>query len=219
MVGVQNKQRQAFYARYTELLSEVINGKPKEVREDSVQVITQPLISTDYKRRFDQLHQGIEALQEKINQLRDTAHDEQNVKTPSVEVEAAPAQHCEEDVTLQASYEGRACLLVLLPLITSSMHNARFAEAKMAAISLLADLTQCLDDSVILQRVLPFLVNVLTEANDGQFVKSETEYASVMSLAIRAITAVLKNIHSLPHSDFNLVTDYVLPAIARVQQK
>ena len=99
------------------------------------------------------------------------------------------------------------------------MHNARFAEAKMAAISFLADLTQYLDDSVILQRVLPFLVNVLTEANDGQFVKSETEYASVMSLAIRAITAVLKNIHSLPHSDFNLVTDYVLPAIARVQQK
>ena len=39
-----------------------------------------------------------------------------------------------------------------------------------------------------------------------------------MSHAIRAITAVLKRIHSLPHADFNVVTDYVIPAIARVQR-
>ena len=40
----------------------------------------------------------------------------------------------------------------------------------------------------------------------------------MVSHAIRAITAVLKRIHSLPHADFNVVTDYVIPAIARVQR-
>ena len=94
----------------------------------------------------------------------------------------------------------------------------------MAAISFLADLTQYLPDTVILQSVLPFLVNILdtastiTLSSTASTASTGEEYGCAVSHAIRAITAVLKRIHSLPHADFNVVTDYVIPAIARVQR-
>ena len=141
--------------------------------------------------------------------------------------EATTEAEAEADMAVEPEYAGHECLLVLLPLLTTSLRHARFAETKMAAISFLADLTQYLSDTVILQSVLPFLVNILdtastitlsSTASTASTASTGEKYGCVVSHAIRAITAVLKRIHSLPHADFNVVTDYVIPAIARVQR-
>lgn len=225
MAGVCSPARQQFYAHCVQVLGEIVNGAHRRpVEEASVHVTLEPQVSADYKPRLAALREEIAALQAKIDKQREPSHEEAAGKTPMAE-EAATEAEAEADVAVEPEFAGHECLLVLLPLLTTSLRHARFAETKMAAISFLADLTQYLPDTVILQSVLPFLVNILDTASTltlssatAGTASTGEEYGCVVSHAIRAITAVLKRIHSLPHADFNVVTDYVIPAIARVQR-
>lgn len=223
MVGVRNPARQAFYAHCVEVLNEVVNGG-RHARADETPIRTslEPQVSTEYKARLAALGKEITALQAKIDAKHAFSREDLMVKTPVPEAET-PQEESESDVEVEPAFAGRECLLILLPLLTTSLRHARFAETKLAAISFLQDLTQYLPDTVILQSVLPFLVDILNTASTASTASSTGgtgstgEYGCVVSRAIRAITAVLKGIRSLPHADFNVVTNYVIPAIARVQ--
>ena len=227
MAGVCSPARQQFYAHCVQVLGEIVNGAHRRPAEEaSVHVTLEPQVSADYKPRLAALREEIAALQAKIDKQREPSHEEAAAKTSMAE-EATTEAEAEADMAVEPEYAGHECLLVLLPLLTTSLRHARFAETKMAAISFLADLTQYLPDTVILQSVLPFLVNILdtastitlsSTASTASTASTGEKYGCVVSHAIRAITAVLKRIHSLPHADFNVVTDYVIPAIARVQR-
>ncbi|CBK25338.2 uncharacterized protein [Blastocystis hominis] len=119
----------------------------------------------------------------------------------------------EVDERVPALPFGKESILLVLPLVTASLRSVKYAVSKIYAMRFLTDLSRYLDDEVVLHRILPHLVNVLMEA--CRPVSPTSEYAS----AIRCITSVLNCIHTLPRSDFNLVSTYILPAISAAQEK
>ena len=91
---------------------------------------------------------------------------------------------CEEtaEEPLSAKAHGEECVVLLLPLLTASLRQVKYVASKMLAMSMLTDLTKYLSNDVILQRVLPPIMNVLSEGDGHENVEHEEEYASVMSL-------------------------------------
>lgn len=227
MLGVKNTSKEEHYAYLAGILESVLNQTAS--RDSVTEVVHQTPELRDpnaYKQQLLQLQEGILALQRQIECNEEVGKtDDQFVKTPS-----AVADRCsspvEEDTHVEPCACGEECMVVLLPLLTASMRSVRFAQSKMIAMSLLTDSTKYLPDNIILQRVLPHFVNVLQEATTNH---SKEEYACVISLvgdspclrlqAIRCITTILSNIASLPHSDFNIVTDYIIPNLITIQQK
>lgn len=223
MLGVSNDSKEERYAYLGDLLELILDQSSKNPLEagEVLRQMPEPRDPNEYKRRLQQLQEGILALQRKIENNEEVGKkDEQSLRTPTpFENQHLPLTPMEEDTVGEPCYLGKESMVVLLPLLTASMRSVRFAQSKMIAMSMLTDFTQHLSDDVILQRVLPHFVNILNEASSNRMKGKDEEYACVISLAVRSITKILSNITSLPHSDFNVVTDYIIPNLITIQQK
>ena len=222
MLGVSNGSKEERYAYLGDLLESILDQSTGQVETGEVlRQMPEPRDPNEYKYKLQQLQEGIIALQRKIENNEEVGKkDDQTLKTPTpFDTQNIPATPMEEDAVEEPCYLGKECMVVLLPLLTASMRSVRFAQSKMIAMSMLTDFTQYLSDDVILQRVLPHFVNILNEASSNRMKGNDEEYACVISQAIRSITQILSNIASLPHSDFNVVTDYIIPNLITIQQK
>lgn len=183
MLGVRNEQKEEEYAFLCSQLAEVLIAARTIQRTQSVaqNVTPEPHQPDEFKIRLHALQEGIAALQMHIDESEKPHQDDQMLRSPTpMEEEDA----CEEtaDEPLSAKAHGEECVLLLLPLLTASLRQVKYVASKMLAMSMLTDLTKYLSNDVILQRVLPPIMNVLSEGDGHENVEHEEEYASVMSL-------------------------------------
>ena len=183
MLGVRNEQKEEEYAFLCSQLAEVLIAARTIQRTQSVaqNVTPEPHQPDEFKIRLHALQEGIAALQMHIDESEKPHQDDQMLRSPTpMEEEDA----CEEtaDEPLSAKAHGEECVVLLLPLLTASLRQVKYVASKMLAMSMLTDLTKYLSNDVILQRVLPPIMNVLSEGDGHENVEHEEEYASVMSL-------------------------------------
>ena len=182
MLGVCNASKEEQYNYLADVLEGILSKPAME--SPSTQVIDQtPEIHdpSEYKNRLQELQEGILALQHKIESNEEVGKsDDQCMKTPTpFDDHFSPVEEKEE--RCEPCEGGNECIILLLQLLTASMRNVHYAESKMLAILLLTDFTKYLSDNVILQRVLPHIVNVLQEGNEKIMKGLPEEYSCVLS--------------------------------------
>lgn len=223
LLGVENESKEERYAYLCQILEDILDKSTAAGVDvgSVVRELPEPRDPNEYKHRLQQLQEGIIALQRKIENNEETGKtDDQSIRTPTpMESPDLSNMFEEKDIVREPRKGGKECMTILLPLLTASMRSVKFAQSKMLAMAMLTDFTKYLSDDVILQRVLPHFVNILNEASTNRMKGVDEEYACVISFAIRSITKILSNIASLPHSDFNVVTDYIIPNLITIQQK
>lgn len=90
--------------------------------------------------------------------------------------------------------------LIFLTLVASSLRNATFAESKLKACDILLAFAERLTDEARLDRVLPYLVVLLSDESDA-----------VVATAIRAITQLLNLVKVVTPVNSHVFHEYILP--------
>lgn len=70
-------------------------------------------------------------------------------------------------------------LLLILPLITSSIQSVTFPMSKLVALMIMRDMAMWLDDRTLLRRVVPY-VKAMTEVNEIPLVRTNVSDGEVM---------------------------------------
>lgn len=91
-------------------------------------------------------------------------------------------------------------IVIILSLICSSLRHVQTPESKLTALYLLRSLGRFTSDEVRLQRLIPFLLEILDDSS-----------AAVRALALRTLTYLLSLVESFPLSDANIFPQYILP--------
>ncbi|DBA05165.1 TPA: hypothetical protein N0F65_005015 [Lagenidium giganteum] len=94
-------------------------------------------------------------------------------------------------------------IMIILSLVCSSLRHVQVPESKITALYLIRSLGQFTTDEVRLQRLLPFLLEVVDDSS-----------ATVRALSIRIITGVLAMVKTVPLSDASVFPQYILPAVS-----
>ncbi|GAA5903427.1 ubiquitin-binding serine/threonine protein kinase VPS15 [Sporobolomyces salmoneus] len=101
-------------------------------------------------------------------------------------------------VTAGCTKDGPA--LILLALISSNVRNCQHPSSILRAIELLLALNRYLTDETRLDRLVPYLVTLLSD-----------EESVVRSMALRALTQTLMLVQTLTPSNLDLFPSYILP--------
>ncbi|CAB4056384.1 PIK3R4 [Lepeophtheirus salmonis] len=94
-------------------------------------------------------------------------------------------------------------LILITSLVTSNMRSLGFADSKLLALSILVKLATHLPEDIVLDRVIPYIIDSLTDFS-----------SSVRISAIDSLTKSLSKINCLDPSEGNIFPDYILPALA-----
>ncbi|KAE8912927.1 hypothetical protein PF005_g10565 [Phytophthora fragariae] len=97
-------------------------------------------------------------------------------------------------------------IVIILSLICSSLRHVQVPESKLTALYLIRSLGQFTSDEARLQRLIPYLLEVIDDAS-----------ATVRALALRTITYLLSLVESFPLADASVFPQYVLPAMVPFQ--
>nr|CCA18528.1 phosphoinositide 3kinase regulatory subunit putativ [Albugo laibachii Nc14] len=92
--------------------------------------------------------------------------------------------------------------MIILSLVCSSLRHVQVPESKRTAIYLIHSLGRFTSDDVRLQRLVPFLLEVLKDS-----------VASIRALAIRTVTFILDMVTSVPLSDASVFPQFILDAM------
>ncbi|GFR74326.1 phosphoinositide 3-kinase regulatory subunit 4, partial [Elysia marginata] len=99
--------------------------------------------------------------------------------------------------------EKNSKLVLVISLVTSVARDLHFSWFRLIALKLLVRLAKHVTAEIILDRILPY---ILWFAQDPlPEVRAET---------IRAVTASVRNLRSVPRNDGNVFQDYIIPALA-----
>ena len=164
-------------------LSEIlVSERELKSQQSIVQNVTpEPHQPDEFKIRLQALQEGIAALQSHIEDSEKPHQDDQVLRTPTpLDDSCLGEEEVEEKVAAQN--HGEECLVLILPLLTASLRHVKYAASKMLAMSLLTDLAKYLSNDVILQRILPPIMSVLSEGDGSANAQHEEDYASVLSL-------------------------------------
>ncbi|GMF18311.1 unnamed protein product [Phytophthora fragariaefolia] len=97
-------------------------------------------------------------------------------------------------------------IVIILSLICSSLRHVQVPESKLTALYLIRALGQFTSDEARLQRLIPYLLEVIDDPS-----------ATVRALALRTITYLLSLVESFPLADASVFPQYVLPAMVPFQ--
>jgi len=97
-------------------------------------------------------------------------------------------------------------VVIIISFMCNSMRYARFPATKVVALRLLQRLGRFSNDETRLQRMVPFVVNGISDAS-----------SLVRCTALRVLTGLLFGIRKIPSSDRRLFPDYIYPALARMK--
>jgi phosphoinositide-3-kinase, regulatory subunit 4 len=99
-----------------------------------------------------------------------------------------------------SSTDTNDAFLILLSLLLSCIRKIKFSENKLIAIDLLANFSKFLDDSVILDRILPYYTSLVEDSNQSPIVKSHVIYA---------LNDCLSNIYNLDLQNMNIFPEII----------
>ncbi|RLN49287.1 hypothetical protein BBJ28_00007868 [Nothophytophthora sp. Chile5] len=102
--------------------------------------------------------------------------------------------------------QDRNGIVIILSLICSSLRHVQVPESKLTALYLIRALGQFTSDEARLQRLIPYLLEVIDDPS-----------ATVRALALRTITFLLSLVESFPLADASVFPQYVLPAMVPFQ--
>lgn len=174
------EERYMAYATHLQSLLERNRGmSTSEVSSNRFVEMNLDNYESKINERLTSLEKSIAALKQRMENEEDNTHDDQLAKTPTPVGDVIVENEEEQDEKVPSLPYGKESILLILPLVTSSLRNVNYALSKILAMRFLTDISPYLDDSVILQRILPHLVHVLTTACRSS--SPSTEYASVMS--------------------------------------
>ncbi|CAI5745443.1 unnamed protein product [Peronospora destructor] len=97
-------------------------------------------------------------------------------------------------------------VVIILSLICSSLRHVQVPESKLTSLYLIRSLGQFTSDEARLQRLIPYLLEVIDDPS-----------AAVRALALRTITFLLSLVASFPLADASVFPQYVLPAMIPFQ--
>ncbi|CAI5703776.1 unnamed protein product [Peronospora effusa] len=97
-------------------------------------------------------------------------------------------------------------IVIILSLICSSLRHVQVPESKLTSLYLVRSLGQFTSDEARLQRLIPYLLEVIDDPS-----------AAVRALALRTITFLLSLVASFPLADASVFPQYVLPAMIPFQ--
>ena len=93
-------------------------------------------------------------------------------------------------------------LLLVVEIICSNLRHLLYPRSKIAALLLLVRLGRCCEDSIILQRVVPYVVLLLKDNN-----------SSVRATAVRTLRALLSVVETFNSVETNLFSLYIFPSL------
>lgn len=96
--------------------------------------------------------------------------------------------------------------LILLSLLLSSIRKIKFAENKLIAIDLMTHFSKFLDDSVILDRILPYYIILVDENNSNP---EQQQSANVKAHVIYSLNDCLSNIYQLDLQNMNIFPEII----------
>ncbi|KAG7390614.1 phosphoinositide-3-kinase, regulatory subunit 4 [Phytophthora boehmeriae] len=102
--------------------------------------------------------------------------------------------------------QDRNGIVIILSLICSSLRHVQVPESKLTALYLIRSLGQFTSDEARLQRLIPYLLEVIDDPS-----------ATVRALALRTITYLLSLVELFPLADASVFPQYVLPAMVPFQ--
>ncbi|KDO29848.1 hypothetical protein SPRG_04931 [Saprolegnia parasitica CBS 223.65] len=119
---------------------------------------------------------------------------------PSASIREEDPMHVVDDGdVLPASDNG---IMIILSLLCSSVRHCGVPQSKLTALQLITRLGAFADDEVRLQRLVPFVMEVLDDA-----------CAAVRAEAIRCVSSLLSLVKIFPLSDAAIFPQYILPAL------
>jgi phosphoinositide-3-kinase regulatory subunit 4 len=95
--------------------------------------------------------------------------------------------------------------LIITSLVTSSIRNCLYPSSKKLAIDLLVILGIKLTDVYKIDRIVPYLIHLLTD-----------DHPPIRANALAGLTQLLSLVESLTAPDANIFPDYILPALRRL---
>ncbi|RHY31205.1 hypothetical protein DYB32_003677 [Aphanomyces invadans] len=93
-------------------------------------------------------------------------------------------------------------IMIVLSLLCSSLRHCQVPQSKLTGLQLISRLGAHADDEVRLQRLIPYVMEILDDTN-----------AAVRAAAIRCITSLVSLVTLLPLSDAAVFPQYILPAL------
>lgn len=109
------------------------------------------------------------------------------------------AEAAEQDVAVS---EG---MILPIALICATMRFVEYPSTKVTALRLLSRFSAHVDDSIRLQRIVPYVVMCLSDS-----------CANVRCAGLRLLTSLLEHIDSFPPSDAKLFQEFLLPGLHRL---
>ncbi|TMW55206.1 hypothetical protein Poli38472_013097 [Pythium oligandrum] len=211
------------------ILEELDQSFPGDDRKDErVKDREMTLSGTAQKKKIEKLNEQYQALTEKKKQtlLNDLPllEDEYKEEEPASLDEEMRAKKAEADKTSAAyrkSSKSRATsreqpsqqkpwgsnrngIVIILSLVCASLRHVQVPESKLTALYLIRYLGQYTSDEVRLQRLVPYLLEVVDDAS-----------ATVRALSIRTLTFILSLVKSFPLSDASIFPQYILPHMVK----
>ncbi|XP_064549625.1 phosphoinositide 3-kinase regulatory subunit 4 isoform X1 [Drosophila montana] len=93
-------------------------------------------------------------------------------------------------------------LILIITVVTSCIRGLKQSNTKIAALQLLQKLSKYTTSETILDRILPYILNLAQKST-----------AKVQVQAIETLTACLSMVKDIPRSDANVFPEYILPYI------
>ncbi|CAG0883408.1 unnamed protein product [Darwinula stevensoni] len=103
----------------------------------------------------------------------------------------------------QSDEERPQCAILVAMLATSCIRGLHYGTSRLKALKVLEGLTKVLADDVILDRIIPYLLEL-----------TDDEWSRVRSAGIETLSRVLSCIKTIPISDVHIFPEYILPGIA-----
>ncbi|XP_022220830.2 phosphoinositide 3-kinase regulatory subunit 4 [Drosophila obscura] len=94
-------------------------------------------------------------------------------------------------------------LILIITVVTSCIRGLKQSNTKIAALELLQKLSKYTTSETILDRILPYILNL-----------AQKSPAKVQVQAIETLTACLSMVKDIPRSDANVFPEYILPYIS-----
>lgn len=106
--------------------------------------------------------------------------------------------------------------LILLSLLLSCIRKIKFAENKLIAIDLLTHFSKFLEDTVILDRLLPYYIIMLEDTSTGGELHQQT--ANVKAHVIYSLNDCLSNIYQLDLQNMNIFPEIIFVILEQLSR-
>jgi hypothetical protein len=143
----------------------------------------------------------------KLESESPTSLEELGISGEHVTVEFLPQQPDSSfvPVTDPATVD-RGAFVILIGVLSAQVRHVSTPQLRVTAIALLSRMATHVDDETRLQKVVPFLVAVLSDKS-----------SQVRAHALCALTHTLCRVTAFPQSDALLFPTYILPAVSKLQ--